>query len=391
MTTRQPNDGPKTPRDVTGKVQVGKVRMGIVGAGGRGASFRTAINLLEDVQVTALCDPNEPQLAKCGEEFGVDEEAQFTDYETMIEAGIVNAVVLATPMPLHVPQAVAALRRDIAVLSEVPAGVSIEECRELVEAVEASKATYMMAENYPYTRPNQIVGEMVRRGEFGEVYYAEGEYIHELKDLLVKTPWRREWAAGINGVTYGTHSLGPILQWFAGQRVTKVCGVGSGNRHGDADGELFENEATCLMLCRTSNDGLIKIRVDMISDRPHATRNYQLQGMDGVYESARAPGEANRVCLRSRDPKMQTWTPLKDLADEFMPEAWNQQADAANQAGHGGGDFFVMLDFVNAVRGVAPPPIGIHEAMDMTLPGLVSQQSIRENGQWMDVPDSRNW
>lgn len=35
--------------------------------------------------------------------------------------------------------------------------------------------------------------------------------------------------------------------------------------------------------------------------------------------------------------------------------------------------------------------IGIHEAMDMTLPGLVSQQSIRENGQWLDGPDSRNW
>ena len=30
-------------------------------------------------------------------------------------------------------------------------------------------------------------------------------------------------------------------------------------------------------------------------------------------------------------------------------------------------------------------------AMDMTLPGLVSQQSIAQNGQWLDVPDSRSW
>ena len=29
--------------------------------------------------------------------------------------------------------------------------------------------------------------------------------------------------------------------------------------------------------------------------------------------------------------------------------------------------------------------------MDMTLPGLLSQQSIEEGGSWLDVPDSRDW
>ena len=42
-------------------------------------------------------------------------------------------------------------------------------------------------------------------------------------------------------------------------------------------------------------------------------------------------------------------------------------------------------------RGGSEPPIGVHEAMDMTLPGLMSQQSIREGGRWLDVPDSREW
>ncbi len=31
-------------------------------------------------------------------------------------------------------------------------------------------------------------------------------------------------------------------------------------------------------------------------------------------------------------------------------------------------------------RGDSEPPIGVQEAMDMTLPGLLSQQSIREGG-----------
>jgi len=43
------------------------------------------------------------------------------------------------------------------------------------------------------------------------------------------------------------------------------------------------------------------------------------------------------------------------------------------------------------VQGKCPNPIDIHAAMDMTLPGLISQQSIKEDGRWIDVPDSREW
>ncbi len=70
---------------------------------------------------------------------------------------------------------------------------------------------------------------------------------------------------------------------------------------------------------------------------------------------------------------------------------WRHATEEAKAAGHGGGDYFEMLDFVNAIQGKTPCPIGIHEAMDITLPGLVSQQSILQDGAWLDVPDSRAW
>jgi len=35
--------------------------------------------------------------------------------------------------------------------------------------------------------------------------------------------------------------------------------------------------------------------------------------------------------------------------------------------------------------------VGVHEALDLTLPGLVSQLSIAAGGVWLDVPDSRGW
>ena len=36
-----------------------------------------------------------------------------------------------------------------------------------------------------------VARSLVAEGLFGEVYYAEGEYLHELKALNVETPWRR--------------------------------------------------------------------------------------------------------------------------------------------------------------------------------------------------------
>ena len=365
------------------------IDVGIVGAAGRGGRLRQAFELLDRVRITAVCDIDPDGLERARRELGASE--RYLDYDEMLERAKPDAVVIGTPMPLHAPQAIAALERGVHVLSEVPAAVSIEECRRLVQACRGSRASYMLGENVAYTRPNMIVRELVRRGEFGVPYYAEGEYLHELKGLNEVTRWRRRWQTGINGVTYGTHSLGPILQWMPGDRVTAVCCAGSGHHYRDPRGDEYENEDSCVMLCRMRSGGLVKIRVDMLSDRPHAMMNFQLQGTDGCYESRRAPAERDRIWLRSRSPDAGAWLDLEEVAEPFLPEPWRTWGEPGRTAGHGGGDLFEMLDFLSAIRSGAPPRLGIHEAMDMTIPGLISQRSIAADGRWLPVPDSRQW
>lgn len=367
-----------------------KLNLAIVGAVGRGGSFRRSVEVMPELRLHALCDINREGLDRAASELGVSEK--YTDLEEMLDKARPDAVIIGTPMPLHIPQSIEAVRRGVHVISEVPAGVNIEECRDLVMACKKSKAVYMMAENYTYMEANQIIREMVRRGEFGKTYYAEGEYIHELKGLNEITKWRRKWQTGVNGVTYCTHSLGPILQWFPGERVTQVSCAGSGHHYKDPRGNHYENEESCVMLCKTTWGGLIKIRVDMLSDRPHSMTNYQLQGTDGCYESSRGgPWDANKIWLRSKMKDPHAWTKLDDIKADYIPENWVRFRELAQKAGHGGGDLLELIDFVDAVTGRKPCPIGVHEAMDMTLPGLVSQQSIQCGGQWLPVPDSRFW
>lgn len=365
------------------------IRLGIVGACGRGASFKAACDALPNLVIQAVCDTNAEGLPDAARRLGASQS--YASYDEMLDRANLDAVIIGTPMPLHVSQSIAALERNLHVLCEVPAGVTIDECRDLTIAARKSRGIYMMAENYTYIRSNVLVREIVRRGLFGTTYYGEGEYIHELKGLNEITKWRRKWQTGINGNTYPTHSLGPILQWMPGDRVASVCHAGSGHHYKDPRGDAYEQEDSVVTICRMVSGGLVKLRLDMLSDRPHSMTNYQLQGTDGCYESARAHGEPNRIWLRSMSKDPNQWMRLEELEEQFLPDDWKHASEAARKSGHGGGDYFEVIDFVDAITGKRPPTIGIDEAMDMTLPGLASQDSAAHGGRWVDVPDSRQW
>jgi hypothetical protein len=129
----------------------------------------------------------------------------------------------------------------------------------------------------------------------------------------------------------------------------------------------------------------------MLSERPHAMTNYALQGTKGCYESARSAQERPKVWLADLCAEKNVWMDLSELEEAYLPEMWRHPPEAALRAGHGGGDYLEVVDFVRCIVDGVPCPIGIHEAMDMTLPGLISQASIADGGDWLDVPDSRAW
>ncbi|MHB1356684.1 MAG: Gfo/Idh/MocA family protein [Anaerolineae bacterium] len=371
-----------------------KLNIGIAGACGRGVELGKVFALLDQARIHAVCDVAPEKLNAVAQQLGASEE--YTDYEAMLQHADLDAVIVATPMPYHVPQAIAAMRRGLHVLSEVPAAVSVDECRRLVSTCRETSRMYAMAENFNFFKPNVMVAEMVRRGLFGQVYHASADYWDEYKANNEVTRWRRRWQTGVNGITYGTHSLGPLLTWLPGDRIVSVCCVGSGRHHRDPRGDYYENEDAAVMLGRLHSGGLVVLRHDMTSDRPQAYHVNGLQGTDGCYESSRIldhykPAGTNRIWLRSRCPDMQTWLDLATLEEEFLPEGYLAQEKAAESQGLAFYAYFPASDFVDAIIENRPPKIGIHQALDMTLPGLVSQQSILEAGRWIEVPDSREW
>jgi hypothetical protein len=83
------------------------------------------------------------------------------------------------------------------------------------------------------------------------------------------------------------------------------------------------------------------------------------------------------------------WEPLSNYTD-LLPESWRNPPEAAKRAGHGGGDYFIIHDWITAIQTGTPPPIDVFQGLEWTAAGLCSQISIENGGVPVRVPDFRD-
>ena len=368
------------------------LRIGIVGK--RGSAHADGFRAHPHAEVVAVCESDPAVLDREASALGVDQK--FLDYEQMLDH--VDAVFVATPMHLHADQTLMALDAGKHVLSEVTACVSLDECHQLVNAVRSSGLTYTMAENYIFSEENLIVQEMASRGLFGSVYFGEGEYVHDVKSYHHfpdgSPSWRMRWQVGEPGNTYPTHSLGPVATWFdaAGSdaQPTSVVCWGSGV-HTDPE---HPHDDTTETLVRLNGGGLVRLRLDMMSNRPSETSFYGIQGTHGVFESGRQGRGSGQVWVGENPPPGPVepihlrWQSVFDF-EGLLPKQTRERIAQAKGAGHGGGDFLVAYAFVEAILGEAPNPVDVIRGIEWTAAGLCSTQSILKGGVPIAVPNFR--
>jgi hypothetical protein len=177
------------------------------------------------------------------------------------------------------------------------------------------------------------------------------------------------------------------MQWFKAldpkEKIESVVCLGSGV-HTDPE---HPHDDTSLMLCKLKSGKLIKIRLDMMSNRPNQATFYALQGTKGVFESSRIEGKPGSIWLGENVPgEHRVWQPLDELSD-FLPERWKNPPTEALRSGHGGGDWFVAEDFIRACRGEIAPDCGIDDALEWTAAGLCSTLSLQNGGAPVKLPD----
>jgi 1,5-anhydro-D-fructose reductase (1,5-anhydro-D-mannitol-forming) len=118
-------------------------------------------------RLVAVCDLNEENARSIAEEYSA--ENHFTDFGDALANANCNAVYIATPVHLHVPQALKALERGFPVLVEKPLCLSVEDGKDLIIK---AKSTGLTAATSYYRRlfpAYEFTKQMITNQEFGQL------------------------------------------------------------------------------------------------------------------------------------------------------------------------------------------------------------------------------
>jgi predicted dehydrogenase len=383
-----------------------KIRVAVIGVGGRGTVMLRGSLSTPAVEVAALCDIL-PEAANRGVDLVQTRlgtrPATYTegptDYKRLLQRDDVDAVFVTTPAVWHGPMAADSLRAGKWVFSEVPACHSLEEGWELVRAAEESGAGYFLAENYCFTRHNLMALNMVDQGVFGAVTFAECGYIHNTRDLQFNADGSLTWRGEENsdpkfrGNTYPTHSLGPASMALSinhGDRFTTCISMMTpargfheyasrrfGAQSGPARLKTWNGDNS-LTLLRTESGAVVYLRFDNASPRPHRMGFYTLQGSKASFDDL----AGIYIDYQSRN-----WEPFSDYYSRFDHPYWTRNAEAARTAGHSGGDYFTVQHFIRSIRERRMPGIDVYDAVTWSALTPLSARSIAENSTRQSFPD----
>lgn len=359
-----------------------RIRLGIWGLG-RGYSFFKACAAL-NFDIVAGCDFN----LHLRERFTqANPRAMVTDNADEFLAQDFDAVLLATFCPDHAEDAIRCLNAGKHVLSEVTAFHTPAEGVKLVETVERTGKVYNLAENYPFSAANMWLAQKWSEGLFGELMYAEFEYVHELRQLcytyLDGSPIQPDgtlhsWRSWMDYHFYCTHSLGPIML-ITGTRPTRVVSLPATQMLAGYPAFRTNNlgglAGIAPSLINMSNGSVVRNLMGSTTADTHTQRLWGTRGT--AIQNAGKPLEL-RLGGFGLSPK-----------HEVKPR-WPKLGELAASAGHGGGDFWVLYYFARQILTGERAPIDVYAAADMTLPGILAFRSALENGRPYSVPDFRN-
>ncbi|MEN6302062.1 MAG: Gfo/Idh/MocA family oxidoreductase [Armatimonadia bacterium] len=352
------------------------IRVGVYGIG-RGRSFADQAQAMEGVELVAVCDQRERAL----QEFvkarpGV---TPYTDYGKMLEHDL-DAVVLANYCTEHAPAAIQALQAGLHVQSECIATKTMGEAVELVRAVEASGRIYMFAENCAYMNATQEMAHLYQKGEIGEFRYGEGEYVHpvsaDTKISLSPTP--DHWRNWIPSTYYCTHSMSPIM-YITRLRPVKVNGfvVPWDPQTPSCSDTYKRNDLAAVIMVQMENGAYAKLLLGALEKHLLWFRIY---GHQGTLETSRT--DSSQLLVHKEPWSKQPGEPA-DLM--YRPE-FRQFHELASRSGHGGGDFFMLHEFAQAIRTGVPPYFDVYRGLQMSCLGILAYKSALNNNMAFDVP-----
>jgi myo-inositol 2-dehydrogenase/D-chiro-inositol 1-dehydrogenase len=325
------------------------MRVAVIGAGSMGGKHAELLAGLPEVKEVLVVDTDAARAAAVAASIGPSGRAVDEG-----EAYAADAVVVATPAPLHEAAVRTAVERDVPVLCEKPLTETLGTARALCEAVERAGAHVQMGFQRRHDPGFVAAREAIATGAAGKVHLLRLTAFDPLVPPRAASDWPEGEAAPIF-LHSSIHDF-DFARWLTGSEVVELTADGSRRddprpddprgletavvtmRH--ADGALTVLEATWL------HPGGYDIRAELVAERAHLTM-----------------GLSPRTPARHHD-----WA-----GDGEPPAGWTGYLERFEPAYRA-----ELIAFLAAVRGESPPTSSARDGLEALRIAVAATRAYRE-------------
>ena len=170
-----------------------KTRIAVAGAGTIGLAHMAVLRASASCELAAVVDPS-PAAQTHADAAGVP---LFKSLAELLAKARPDAVVLATPNPLHVPQGLECIEARLPMLLEKPIAPTVAEALQLVAAVDRARAKVLIGHHRAHSPIMAKARDVVASGMLGQLVAVMGSATFLKPDhYFTDAPWRREPGGG---------------------------------------------------------------------------------------------------------------------------------------------------------------------------------------------------
>ena len=239
-----------TPRTRAG----GEFKIALVGCGRISRNHFEAIDKIDGLSLTGVCDVVPERAREWSEKLGVP---GFTSQEEMLQRVEADVVSICTPSGLHAAHGAVAARAGKHVITEKPMAISLGQADELVKACDDAGVFLFVVKQNRLNPPIQLLRRAVDKGRFGRIFIANTTVRWQRpQDYYDAAPWRGTWEFDGGAIMNQASHYVDLIQWLIGPVESVMAKTATQARRIEA-----EDSGVAILKFRSGALGVIEVNV----------------------------------------------------------------------------------------------------------------------------------
>ena len=190
------------------------LNVGLIGLGKMGISHLAIVNAHPDVNLIGVCDTSSYVRGVLGKYTGIK---TYSDYQSMLDAEGLEAVVIATPSRFHVEMVRSALDRNLHVFCEKPFCLDVADGLQISEFDERKGVVNQVGYHYRFVASFKEAKRLIETNVLGRIHHIRAEAYGPVVLQPKGSTWRASGSEGGGCLyDYACHAI-DIVNYLVGR------------------------------------------------------------------------------------------------------------------------------------------------------------------------------